>query len=106
MAPLLGRRPFPLVKPLSEPPGPGEDVYIIEHTKEAFKNKEYPLWLSLPSTYTVHIQEQFRLLASIRFLHADLVFVGICVLMPFYYCFPHTLDLIVTLNVDNDVLVI
>ncbi|KAI7802596.1 putative tyrosine-protein kinase BAZ1B [Triplophysa rosa] len=40
MAPLLGRRPFPLVKPLSEPPGPGEEVYIIEHTKEAFKNKE------------------------------------------------------------------
>ncbi|XP_055029510.2 tyrosine-protein kinase BAZ1B [Misgurnus anguillicaudatus] len=40
MAPLLGRRPYPLVKPLSEPPGPGEEVYIIEHTKEAFKNKE------------------------------------------------------------------
>ncbi|XP_074535334.1 tyrosine-protein kinase BAZ1B [Halichoeres trimaculatus] len=40
MAPLLGRKPYPLVKPLSEPPGPGEEVYIIEHTKEAFRNKE------------------------------------------------------------------
>ncbi|XP_062408116.1 tyrosine-protein kinase BAZ1B [Sardina pilchardus] len=40
MAPLLGRKPYPLVKPLAEPPGPGENVYIIEHTKEAFRNKE------------------------------------------------------------------
>uniref|UniRef100_A0A672HU89 Tyrosine-protein kinase BAZ1B n=1 Tax=Salarias fasciatus TaxID=181472 RepID=A0A672HU89_SALFA len=40
MAPLLGRKPYPLVKPLAEPPGPGEEVYIIEHTKEAFRNKE------------------------------------------------------------------
>ncbi|KAI1903528.1 hypothetical protein AGOR_G00028120 [Albula goreensis] len=40
MAPLLGRKPCPLVKPLAEPPGPGEEVYIIEHTKEAFRNKE------------------------------------------------------------------
>ncbi|KAF7219127.1 tyrosine-protein kinase BAZ1B [Nothobranchius furzeri] len=40
MAPLLGRKPFPLAKPLAEPPGPGEEVYIIEHTKEAFRNKE------------------------------------------------------------------
>nr|XP_057936880.1 tyrosine-protein kinase BAZ1B [Doryrhamphus excisus] len=40
MAPLLGRRPYPLAKPLAEPPGPGEEVYIIEHTKEAFRNKE------------------------------------------------------------------
>ncbi|KAG1930634.1 tyrosine-protein kinase BAZ1B [Pimephales promelas] len=40
MAPLLGRKPYPLVKPLSEPPGPGEEVYIIEHSKEAFRNKE------------------------------------------------------------------
>uniref|UniRef100_A0A673LGN3 Tyrosine-protein kinase BAZ1B n=1 Tax=Sinocyclocheilus rhinocerous TaxID=307959 RepID=A0A673LGN3_9TELE len=40
MAPLLGRKPYPLVKPLSEPPGPGEEVFIIEHTKEAFRNKE------------------------------------------------------------------
>uniref|UniRef100_A0A3Q3NMC3 Tyrosine-protein kinase BAZ1B n=1 Tax=Labrus bergylta TaxID=56723 RepID=A0A3Q3NMC3_9LABR len=40
MAPLLGRKPYPLVKPLSEAPGPGEEVYIIEHTKEAFRNKE------------------------------------------------------------------
>ncbi|XDV29533.1 hypothetical protein PO909_032646 [Leuciscus waleckii] len=40
MAPLLGRKPYPLVKPLSEPPGPGEEVFIIEHSKEAFRNKE------------------------------------------------------------------
>ncbi|KAM9801592.1 tyrosine-protein kinase BAZ1B [Neosynchiropus ocellatus] len=40
MAPLLGRRPYPLAKPLAEPPGPGEEVYTIEHTKEAFRNKE------------------------------------------------------------------
>ncbi|TRY93838.1 hypothetical protein DNTS_023763 [Danionella cerebrum] len=40
MAPLLGRKPYPLAKPLSEPPGPGEEIYIIEHTKEAFKNKD------------------------------------------------------------------
>nr|XP_046169883.1 tyrosine-protein kinase BAZ1B-like isoform X2 [Oncorhynchus gorbuscha] len=39
MAPLLGRKPYPLVKPLAEPPGP-EEVYIIEHTKEAFRNKD------------------------------------------------------------------
>lgn len=42
MAPLLGRKPYPLAKPLAEPPGPGEEVYIIEHSKEAFRNKEYP----------------------------------------------------------------
>ncbi|XP_036440921.1 tyrosine-protein kinase BAZ1B isoform X3 [Colossoma macropomum] len=40
MAPLLGRKPYPLAKPLAEPPGPGEQVYTIEHTKEAFRNKE------------------------------------------------------------------
>ncbi|XP_029027103.1 tyrosine-protein kinase BAZ1B isoform X2 [Betta splendens] len=40
MAPLLGRKPYPLAKPLAEPPGPGEEVYIIEHTKEAFRNKD------------------------------------------------------------------
>ncbi|XP_072551289.1 tyrosine-protein kinase BAZ1B [Salminus brasiliensis] len=40
MAPLLGRKPYPLVKPLAEPPGPGEEVYTIEHSKEAFRNKE------------------------------------------------------------------
>ncbi|XP_075871185.1 tyrosine-protein kinase BAZ1B isoform X2 [Nelusetta ayraudi] len=40
MAPLLGRKPYPLTKPLAEPPGPGDEVYIIEHTKEAFRNKE------------------------------------------------------------------
>lgn len=43
MAPLLGRKPYPLTKPLAEPPGPGDEVYTIEHTKEAFRNKEYPL---------------------------------------------------------------
>uniref|UniRef100_A0AAY5EX23 Tyrosine-protein kinase BAZ1B n=1 Tax=Electrophorus electricus TaxID=8005 RepID=A0AAY5EX23_ELEEL len=42
MAPLLGRKPYPLAKPLAEAPGPGEEVYIIGHTKEAFRNKEYP----------------------------------------------------------------
>ncbi|KAJ8280315.1 hypothetical protein GJAV_G00053130 [Gymnothorax javanicus] len=40
MAPLLGRKPFSLVEPLAETPGPGEEVFIIEHTKEAFRNKE------------------------------------------------------------------
>ncbi|XP_005986927.1 tyrosine-protein kinase BAZ1B isoform X2 [Latimeria chalumnae] len=40
MAPLLGRKPYPLAKPLSEPPAPGEEQHIIEHTKEAFRNKE------------------------------------------------------------------
>lgn len=44
MAPLLGRKPYPLAKPLAEPPGLGEEVYIIEHTKEAFRNKEYPFF--------------------------------------------------------------
>lgn len=43
MAPLLGRKPYPLSKPLADLPGPGDEVYIIEHTKEAFRNKEYPL---------------------------------------------------------------
>jgi len=49
MAPLLGRKPYPLAKPLAEPPGPGEEDYIIEHTKEAFRNKESStaLWLTL-----------------------------------------------------------
>jgi len=42
MAPLLGRKPYPLAKPLAEPAGPGDEVYIIQHTKEAFRNKEYP----------------------------------------------------------------
>ncbi|KAG2459400.1 tyrosine-protein kinase BAZ1B [Polypterus senegalus] len=40
MAPLLGRKPYPLVKPLTEPLGPDEEVFVIEHSKEAFKNKE------------------------------------------------------------------
>lgn len=48
MAPLLGRKPYPLAKPPAEPPGPGEQLYIIPHTKEAFINKEYPL-LSIAS---------------------------------------------------------
>lgn len=38
MAPLLGRKPFPLVKPL-----PGEEpLYTIAHTQEAFRTREYP----------------------------------------------------------------
>ncbi|XP_057695395.1 tyrosine-protein kinase BAZ1B [Corythoichthys intestinalis] len=40
MAPLLGRKPYPLAKPLAEPLGPGEEVFTIEHTKEAFRNKD------------------------------------------------------------------
>lgn len=43
MAPLLGRKPYPLVKPPAEPPGPEEQHYTIEHTRETFRNKEYPL---------------------------------------------------------------
>lgn len=38
MAPLLGRKPFPLVKPL-----PGEEpLFTIAHTQEAFRTREYP----------------------------------------------------------------
>lgn len=38
MAPLLGRKPFPLVKPL-----PGEEpLFTIPHTQEAFRTREYP----------------------------------------------------------------
>lgn len=38
MAPLLGRKPFPLVKPL-----PGEEPqFTIPHTQEAFRTREYP----------------------------------------------------------------
>ncbi|XP_062860363.1 tyrosine-protein kinase BAZ1B [Trichomycterus rosablanca] len=40
MAPLLGRKPYPLAKPPAEDPNPGEPLYIIPHTKEAFTNKE------------------------------------------------------------------
>ncbi|XP_063812221.1 tyrosine-protein kinase BAZ1B [Pseudophryne corroboree] len=40
MAPLLGRRPFSLVKPLTESPAEGEEVFVVEHTKEAFRNRE------------------------------------------------------------------
>ncbi|XP_073421849.1 tyrosine-protein kinase BAZ1B [Dendrobates tinctorius] len=40
MAPLLGRKPFPLVKPLSEAPGEGEEVFVVEHTKETFRSRE------------------------------------------------------------------
>lgn len=37
MAPLLGRKPFPLVKPL-----PGEEpLFTIAHTQEAFRTREY-----------------------------------------------------------------
>ncbi|KAK1158364.1 tyrosine-protein kinase BAZ1B-like isoform X1 [Acipenser oxyrinchus oxyrinchus] len=39
MAPLLGRKPYPLVKPLAEPAGPEEEIYTVEHTQEAFRNK-------------------------------------------------------------------
>lgn len=51
MAPLLGRKPYPLAKPLTEPPGPGEESYTIEHTGEAFRNKEYPSSPDMLSTY-------------------------------------------------------
>lgn len=38
MAPLLGRKPFPLAKPL-----PGEEpLFTIAHTQEAFRTREYP----------------------------------------------------------------
>ncbi|XP_056414619.1 tyrosine-protein kinase BAZ1B [Hyla sarda] len=40
MAPLLGRKPFPLVKPLSEAAAEGDEVFVVEHTKEAFKSRE------------------------------------------------------------------
>lgn len=43
MAPLLGRKPFPLAKPLppGEPPG---ERFVIAHTQEAFRSSEYPIW--------------------------------------------------------------
>ncbi|XP_066455819.1 tyrosine-protein kinase BAZ1B [Eleutherodactylus coqui] len=40
MAPLLGRKPFSLVKPLAEAPADGEEVFVVEHTKEAFRSRE------------------------------------------------------------------
>lgn len=40
MAPLLGRKPFPLAKPL--PPGEPGERFIIPHTQEAFRTREYP----------------------------------------------------------------
>lgn len=44
MAPLLGRKPFPLVKPL-----PGEEpLFTIAHTQEAFRTREYP-FLAAPA---------------------------------------------------------
>lgn len=49
MAPLLGRKPYPLAKPPAEPPGPGEQLHTIPHTKEAFTNKEYPFLSELAS---------------------------------------------------------
>lgn len=44
MAPLLGRKPFPLAKPL--PPGEAGERFIVPHTQEAFRTREYPpsLW--------------------------------------------------------------
>ncbi|KAM7399332.1 hypothetical protein PAMP_018612 [Pampus punctatissimus] len=59
MAPLLGRKPYPLAKPLAEPPGPGEEVYIIEHTKEAFRNKEYPLKPDADAQSPLVLQEEY-----------------------------------------------
>lgn len=42
MAPLLGRKPFPLVKPL-----PGEEsLFTIAHTQETFRTREYPFLLA------------------------------------------------------------
>uniref|UniRef100_A0A8C9EQX2 Tyrosine-protein kinase BAZ1B n=1 Tax=Pavo cristatus TaxID=9049 RepID=A0A8C9EQX2_PAVCR len=38
MAPLLGRKPFPLAKPL--PPGEPGERFIIPHTQEAFRTRE------------------------------------------------------------------
>ncbi|KAG8450664.1 hypothetical protein GDO86_003079 [Hymenochirus boettgeri] len=42
MAPLLGRKPFPLAKPPNEatPGAEEEEVFVIEHTKEAFRSRE------------------------------------------------------------------
>lgn len=40
MAPLLGRKPFPLAKPL--PPGEPGERFVIPHTQEAFRTREYP----------------------------------------------------------------
>lgn len=40
MAPLLGRKPFPLAKPL--PPGEPGERFIVPHTQEAFRTREYP----------------------------------------------------------------
>uniref|UniRef100_A0A8D0LBR9 WAC domain-containing protein n=1 Tax=Sphenodon punctatus TaxID=8508 RepID=A0A8D0LBR9_SPHPU len=38
MAPLLGSKPFPLVKPL--PPGEPGERFVIAHTQEAFRTRE------------------------------------------------------------------
>ncbi|TFJ99274.1 protein S100-A5 [Platysternon megacephalum] len=38
MAPLLGRKPFPLTKPL--PPGEAGERFIVPHTQEAFRTRE------------------------------------------------------------------
>lgn len=56
MAPLLGRKPYPLVKSLAEPPGSGEEIYIIPHTQEAFRDKEYPL--ALVGAASVHVRRR------------------------------------------------
>ncbi|KAJ1185002.1 hypothetical protein NDU88_001798 [Pleurodeles waltl] len=37
---MLGRKPFPLVKQLTEPILPGEEIFTIEHSKESFRSKE------------------------------------------------------------------
>uniref|UniRef100_A0A4W3IJB7 Tyrosine-protein kinase BAZ1B n=1 Tax=Callorhinchus milii TaxID=7868 RepID=A0A4W3IJB7_CALMI len=39
MAPLLGRKPFPLLKPLADL-APGETVFVIEHSGECFRSQE------------------------------------------------------------------
>nr|XP_020657279.1 tyrosine-protein kinase BAZ1B [Pogona vitticeps] len=42
MAPLLGRKPFPLAKPPPPPGDPPEERFVIAHTQEVFRsNEEY-----------------------------------------------------------------
>ncbi|KAK2522450.1 hypothetical protein Q9233_010560 [Columba guinea] len=50
MAPLLGRKPFPLAKPL--PPGEPGERFVIPHTQEAFRTREL-LRCGLVWIYTV-----------------------------------------------------
>uniref|UniRef100_A0A4W3IJF9 Tyrosine-protein kinase BAZ1B n=1 Tax=Callorhinchus milii TaxID=7868 RepID=A0A4W3IJF9_CALMI len=42
MAPLLGRKPFPLLKPLADL-APGETVFVIEHSGECFRKYDIRL---------------------------------------------------------------